>query len=107
MHFELYVTDGSLSHIPLRNYHGVTHQHVPQNAIYCLNIPDEPPANELAYYEVGNILKLGNVRGKIYQGDLQFIWSNRTTAGQEAAGWRHRRPYLLFKEDPKSLAIEK
>ena len=106
MHFELYVTDGSVSPKPLRNYHNVSHKDIPTSAIYCISIKGEPPADELACYETGNVITLGNIRAKTFKNELEFIWANLVTAGQADQGWRGRRPKLLPKEDPRSLAIE-
>jgi hypothetical protein len=107
MHFELYVTDGSVSPMPLRNFHNVSHKDIPTNAIYCISIKGEPPADELACYEIGNTITLGNIRAKCWKGELEFIWANLVTEDQASQGWRKRRPKVLPKEDPRSLAIEK
>ena len=107
MHFELYVTDGSVSPKPLRNFHNVSHKDIPTNAIYCISIKGEPPADELACYEVGNTITLGNIRAKSFKGELEFIWANLVTEDQASQGWRKRRPKVLPKEDPRYAAIEK
>ena len=106
MHFELYVTDGSVSPLPLRNFHGVTHPSIPTGAIYCISIKDEPPAHELPAYEVGNIIRLGNIRAKVYRDELEFIWANLVTEDQASQGWKRRRPSVLPEEDERSLEVE-
>jgi hypothetical protein len=107
VHFELYVTDGTVSPLSLRNYHNISHGHIPRSAIYCVSIQNEPPPEELQCYEAGNVLRLTNLRAKEYRGELEITWSDLMTEVQANQNFKRRKPLLLPKEDERSIEIEK
>ena len=102
---EVYITDGTTSSERLRNFHNFQDK-VPYNAIFCLSIHEKPPDNELELFKKGNILKMGNVRAKLYKEDLELTWSEKLTQEQVEMGWRtRRRCELIPNEDERARVI--
>ncbi|KAK8846545.1 hypothetical protein IAR55_005631 [Kwoniella newhampshirensis] len=103
--YELYVADGTCNRHALRNYHNVN-VGIPRSALYTIAIHDNPPEDEKRYFQQGNFVKICNLRGKLYRGELEIAWSEKPTEEQLAKGWNRRRCYLLEKSDPKAKEIE-
>ncbi|WWD21862.1 hypothetical protein CI109_106350 [Kwoniella shandongensis] len=104
--YELYVADGTCSHLPLRNFHNVN-VGIPVNALYTVAIHDDPPEEEKKIFQHGNVVTIHNLRGKMYKGELEVAWSEKPTEEQLAKGWKRRKLYLLDKDDPKAKEIER
>jgi hypothetical protein len=102
---EIYITDGTVSVETPYNYHNIQAK-VPQNALFSLTVHDKPPEPELELFKRGNILMLGNVRSKLYKGQLELNWSEKLTAVQIGSGWRaRRRCELVPKDDERARVI--
>jgi hypothetical protein len=106
VHFELYVTDGSFATQPIRNFHNVTVEDVPDNAIFCVSIEAEPGQDDLPKFQVGRYLHLPNVRAKLYKEELEMIWSERLLEDQHSQGWRDRKVKEVEKTDSSAIAID-
>nr|XP_019008989.1 uncharacterized protein I206_06677 [Kwoniella pini CBS 10737]OCF47770.1 hypothetical protein I206_06677 [Kwoniella pini CBS 10737] len=105
---ELYVTDGTISqNYQPRNFHNIEIADLPQAAIYTLAIHDTPPLHEIPNFDVGNVLKLSNVRSKLYKGELELSWSELPTSEQARQGWSRRRLAPIRQEDEKAKLIER
>lgn len=107
MAFELYATDGSVSPHTPRNFHNVSYDDLPSNAIFCISIPDKPFPHEEEYFKAGNIMRLENLRRKMYKGELEISWSNLMTEEQAHRSFKDKRPILLAKDDPRSVELER
>jgi hypothetical protein len=103
---ELYISDGTISPQPTRNFHNVDLS-IPPSAVFSLAIKDLPPMSERHIFEVGNFVKTRNVRAKVYQGGLELIWSELVTSDQLQQGWNRRRGQLVGKEDERAKVIER
>lgn len=104
--FELYVVDGTLSNLPLRNFHNVEYPRVGRQGVYCIGIQRCPPDEE-HIYRVGNYVLLRNVRSKMYRDELELIWSELVTQQQDDAGWKSRKAVLIPPQDERALEIER
>lgn len=103
---ELYVVDGTVSRLPLRNYHNVEHPHVPINGVFKIDIMDPPLEADLATFAIGNMVILQNIHAKEYMGALEMKWADKVTDEQASAGWENRRPILISPADERALAVE-
>ncbi|WWC58937.1 uncharacterized protein I303_101482 [Kwoniella dejecticola CBS 10117] len=105
---ELYITDGTIStNYEPRNFHNIEISGVPRSAIFSLAVHDAPPTNELPYFGVGNVLKLNNVRSKLYKGEMELSWSELPTSDQARQGWTRRRMNPIREEDERAKLIER
>ncbi|WVQ68725.1 uncharacterized protein L199_006934 [Kwoniella botswanensis] len=105
---ELYVSDGTTSTAyQLRNFHNIQIQGLPNEALFILAIHDLPPAHDLPSLDVGSIVKLENVRSKLYKGALELSWSELPTSDQALQGWRRRRCMLVDEDDERARVIER
>ena len=102
---ELYVSDGTVSPHPTRNYHNVDLS-LPPNAVFSLAIKDLPPVSERRIFETGGYVKMSNVRAKCYQGGLELIWSELVTGEQHEKGWNRRRCAEVGKGDEMAEVVE-
>ena len=102
---ELYISDGTTSTQPTRNYHNIDIS-IPPKALFSLAIKDLPPIPERHIFEVGRFVRMSNVRCKMYQGGLEMIWSELVTGEQYEKGWNRRRCRGIEKEDERAKAIE-
>lgn len=107
VHYEMYVVDGTVSPLPQRNFHNVSHPHLPMSGVYKIDIKHQPSPSDEAMFTAGSVLLLPNVRAKDYRGEMEIIWSEKVTDEQEAKGWRTKRACLIPPEDERALAIER
>jgi hypothetical protein len=101
------VVDGTLSRLPLRNFHNVEHLHVPITGIYKIDIMHAPAPADQAIFVAGNVVMLRNVRSKEYKGALEMIWAEKVTEEQKTDGWKSKRPQLIPPGDERALIIER
>jgi hypothetical protein len=106
VHFELYVTDGTISTSQPRNFHGVSAKGIHDRAIFCVSIQREPAQSELPMFQVGKYIHLKNVRAKFYKQELEMIWSELCLEDQAARGWNNRKASSVPSDDPQAKAIE-
>ncbi|WRT65265.1 uncharacterized protein IL334_002208 [Kwoniella shivajii] len=104
---EMYITDGTTTTLHPKNFHGVRIPGLPAEALFCIAIHDLPQVDELQHFETGKFLRLENVRGKVYQGEFELIWSELPTSDQAQRGWRRRKCTPIDKEDETARMIEK
>ncbi|OCF76410.1 hypothetical protein I204_02105 [Kwoniella mangroviensis CBS 8886] len=105
---ELYVSDGTTStSYQLRNFHNIQIQGLPNKALFILAIHDLPPSHEMPSFDVGNIVKLENVRSKLYRDALELSWSELPTSDQALQGWRRRKCMLIDEHDERARVIER
>lgn len=102
---ELYVTDGTTSTYQLKNFHNVTGD-LPTSAVYVLAIQNTPPRQDQPAFQVGNVLRLNNVRAKEYRGEMETIWAEMITEEQDRMGYKAKRPIVLSKDAPEAKEIE-
>jgi hypothetical protein len=50
---------------------------------------------------------LSNLRSKMWQGEMEIIWSDKLLEGQAAQGWKRKRVHWVDKEDERAFEIEK
>ena len=102
--FELYVSDGTISSEPTRNFHNVDVS-LPHSAVFCLAIKDQPPDDIAALLVRGNVIKVPNVRAKSYRGELELMWSEKVTVEQKMGGWKDKFISLVPKNDNRVRII--
>lgn len=105
MAMELYVTDGTTSTYQLKNFRNVTGD-LPPSAVYVLAIQNTPPRQDQPAFQVGNVLRLNNVRAKEYRGELETIWAEMITEEQDRMGYKAKRPIVLSKDASEAKEIE-
>lgn len=103
---ELYITDGTASSYPNRNFRGVTHEDLLPSQIFVLSIVKEPPPDEQPLYREGLYMKMNNIRAKEYRGELELTWSEAVTQDQLDQGWNRRRVTGIAASDPQAKLIE-
>ncbi|KAK4685148.1 protection of telomeres protein 1, partial [Tremellales sp. Uapishka_1] len=102
---ELYVTDGTCYATPPRNFHGLDFG-IPATAVYCIAILDVPSAEEKKKFKVGNVIKMYNIRPKMYQGQLDLVWSEKMTEQQARDRWSTRWCRVFTEEDERYREID-
>lgn len=101
------MVDGTVSRLPLRNFHNIDHPHVPMSGVFKIDIMHSPSQDDVGTFQPGKVVMLRNVRSKEYKGELEMIWSERLTDEQEARGWNYKRPRLISSGDERAVAIER
>ncbi|WVR04232.1 hypothetical protein IAU60_001232 [Kwoniella sp. DSM 27419] len=104
---ELYVTDGTRTSYSNRNFHGVSFPDLPGDALFTLAIHDPPTEAEQPLYQFGHVLRISNVRAKLWKGELELAWSEKPTTDQHAMGWRKKRCQLVPPDSDAARVIDR
>ena len=103
--YELYVSDGTVHPATTRNYHDITiDPGFPPSALFCLAIQDPDEESEEVFRK-GNVIRVPNVRAKVYNGDLELAWSNLVLADQMDQGWTSKRCTVINPDDHRVMVI--
>ena len=101
--FELYVSDGTINPLPTRNFHQVD-VGIPSSALFCLAIQD-PDEKSDELFQKGNVIKMRNIRAKMYNGALELAWGNLQTRGTAQQTWSNKKCTLIDKGDHRVQVI--
>ncbi|EIW68525.1 hypothetical protein TREMEDRAFT_62986 [Tremella mesenterica DSM 1558] len=103
--YELYVSDGTISSIAIRNFHNI-YGDLPPSAVHSVAIKSRPPPEVENMFVHGNVLKMANIRAKTFRGEMELIWSEHVTIEQAREGWKARRCNILGGDDERVKVIE-
>jgi hypothetical protein len=104
--YELYVSDGTLSPHPTRNYHNIDAS-IPPRALFPLAIYQLNGTEQVGWLKAGNTILFRNVRSKIWKEELELAWSELITDDLVKAGWETRKLKLIGKDDDRAKVIER